>query len=94
MKAADFYISKEAEFKVLTNRTEVMQLILKLLQKDVLTIKTYIEAAGLEAKENTKSLEELEKSTSDNIKQIKQQIETLQTKEKEVPSFIHSNSAL
>ena len=94
MKAADFYISKEAEFKVLTNRTEVMQLILKLLQKDVLTIKTYMEAEGLEAKENTKSLEELEKSTSDNIKQIKQQIETLQTNEKEVPSFIHSNSAL
>lgn len=84
VRLADFHISKEAEFKVLTQKSEALQLKLKLLQKEVLKIRTETAIIGLETKKNTKDLKELEQTNDENVSQLKHQIEAMQVHEDEV----------
>lgn len=79
MQSADFCISKESEFKVLATRTEALNVRLRLLQQDIMNVKT-------EAKKSTETLKKLD-SSDKKVDQLANEIETAKQNHQEVNFF-------
>ena len=84
MKSSTFSISREVEFFVLSERTEVLQLELKLQQKQITKLWAETKERGAEIEQNATNMKQLGQSTGKQLGEFKKQIEEMKHLESKV----------
>lgn len=81
---ADIHITAENEHRILTEKTEVLHLKLRLLYKEVIRMKSENKENENKRKENSETLRSLRITTERNVAEFQEHIDKVRLSENEV----------